>query len=452
MSVIKIKKGLNLPITGSLPKIENISETKKVTKVALLGDDYIGMKPSFEVKEGDVVKLGQLLFNDKKTPGVKYTAPAAGKVVEINRGEKRKFLSIVIQIEGNDEITFENFSEGNLLELGREKVQKVLIDSGMWTSIKSRPFGKVAAPRTTPHSIFVNLMDTSPLAPPMDLILKGNENHLVNGVKVLRNLTEGKIFICKSPKLSLNNFEIKNTEIHDFDGPHPAGLVGTHIHMLDPVSRNKTVWYIGLQDVIAIGKLFTSGKLDFERVISIAGPGAKNPKVVKTRMGASISEIINGETISGEIRPIAGSVLNGYDASQEGYGYLGKFHQTVSLIAEGTERKFLGWLLPGSNVFSITNAFLAAMFKGKKFNLTTSTNGNERAMVPIGNYEQVTPLDIVPTYLLRALAVDDVEEAEKLGCLEIEEEDLALCTVVCSSKIDHGKNLRRNLTLIEKEG
>lgn len=452
MSVIKIKKGLNLPITGSLPKIEVINETKTPTKVALLGDDYVGMKPSLEVKEGDSVKLGQVLFTDKKTPGIKYTSPAAGRVLEIKRGKKRKFLSLVIQIEGNEEITFESFSEGNLTGLGREKVQEILINSGMWTSIKSRPIGKVAVPEVTPHSIFVNLMDTNPLAPPMDLILKGNENHLINGIKVLRNLTEGKIFICKSPSLNFNNNNIKDIEIHEFDGPHPAGLVGTHIHMLDPVGRNKTVWYVGMQDAIAIGKLFTNGKLDFERIVSIAGPGAKNPKVVKTRMGASIKELINNETKEGNIRPISGSVLNGYDASQEGYGYLGKFHQTISLLAEGTERKFLGWLAPGSDIYSVTNAFLSGMFKGKKFDFTTSTNGNERAMVPIGNYEEVTPLDIVPTYLLRAIAVDDVEEAEKLGCLEIEEEDLALCTVVCSSKIDHGKNLRRNLTLIEKEG
>jgi Na+-transporting NADH:ubiquinone oxidoreductase subunit A len=283
------------------------------------------------------------------------------------------------------------------------------------------------------------------------MIMKGKERHFVNGLTVLSRLTEGKVFLCKALGESIPVPELESLSVVEFSGPHPAGNVGTHIHFLNPVSRNRHVWHVGIQDVIAVGILFTEGRLDVERVVSLAGPGAKNPRLIRTRIGASLEDITLGELKEGEQRIVSGSVFSGCAAHGE-TGFLGRFHQQISLIPEGRQREFLSWLGPGFNRFSVKNIVLSRIFPKKKFDFTTATHGGRRAIVPVGAYEKVMPLDIMPTYLLRALAAEDVEEAEKLGCLELDEEDLALCTFVCPSKIDHGAELRRNLTLIEKEG
>lgn len=449
MSLVKIKKGLNLPITGEPKQV--IEEGQKITKVALLGEDYIGMKPTMIAQVGDVVKTGDVLFTDKKLPKVKFTSPGSGKVLEINRGEKRAFKSIVIALEGDAQNEFKSYNEGELGSLGFDKTSELLLDSGLWTSLKTKPFSAVADPDTKPHSIFVNMMDTNPLAPAISEILKGKEKAFENGVKVLSNLTDGRVFVCKDPELNYSSNGIEKVSIEEFSGPHPSGNSGTHIHFIDPASRTKTVWYIGLQDVIAIGHLFVTGKLLLERIVALGGPGVKNPRLLKTRVGANLYQLTKNELKTGGIRIISGSVLFGRQAS-EMEGYLGKFHQSVSVLAEVKERKFLGWLTPGSDQFSVTRAYISSLTGNKKFPLTTDAHGQERAIVPIGSYEKVMPLDILPTFLLRSIAVDDLETAEQLGCLELDEEDLALCTVVCPSKIDHGVNLRRNLTLIQKEG
>ena len=449
MGITKIKRGLNLPINGE-PK-QTAAEAKTVKRVAILGRDYVGMKPTMEVQVGDNVKLGQVLFTDKKMEGVKYTSPGAGKVIEINRGEKRIFLSLVIELAGDEEVTFKSFSESEIKSLDMESVKTQLIDSGVWTTIKSRPFGKVANPNSVPHSIFVTAMDTNPLAPSVAKILEGNENNFKNGLMLLSKLTDGKLYLCKSPSENIPTADIDNLSVEEFDGPHPAGNPGTHIHFLDPVSRKKTVWHINAQDVALIGSLFTSGKINVDRTIVICGPSAKNPRLIKTRVGASIKELTEGEIMDGETRIISGSVLSGRQAAGA-EAYLGRFHQQITILEEGRKREFLGWLSAGSNLYSVKNIVISKLFRNKKFDFNTSTNGGPRAIVPIGSYEKIMPLDLVPSYLLRSLAVDDVEDAEALGILELDEEDLALCTYVCPSKIDHGTNLRRNLTLIEKEG
>lgn len=445
----KIKKGLNLPITGS-PE-QKVYEGNKVTKVALVGDDYVGMKPTMLVQVGDKVKLGQVLFTDKKMEGVKYTSPGAGTVIEINRGEKRHFQSMVIQLEGNEEETFNSYSDKDIKTLDRDSIKSQLLSSGMWQSIRTRPFSKVANHNAVPNSIFVTAIDTNPLAPSIEKVLEGSENDFKTGLELLTKLTDGKIFVCKAPDANIPVIDSDRISVEEFEGPHPAGNVGTHIHFLDPVGRNKNVWYIGAQDLAAVGYLFTKGKIKTERITALAGPSVKSPKLVKTRLGACLSELAQGELNDGDNRIISGSVLSGVKADPA-YDYLGKYHQIVSVIPEGREKKFLGWLTPGFNLFSVKKILASSLTPGKKFDFTTSTNGGERAIVPIGSYEQVMPLDILPTYLLRSLAVDDVEEAEKLGALELDEEDLALCTYVCPSKLDHGHALRRNLNLIEKEG
>jgi Na+-transporting NADH:ubiquinone oxidoreductase subunit A len=449
MGLIKIKKGLNLPITGEPEQV--LSKSNLAQKVALLGDDYVGMRPTMAVKVGDKVKLGQLLFTDKKIAGVKYTSPGAGDVIEVNRGKKRKFLSVVIQLKGSDEITFTSYTEEQLENIKRDDVVHRLIESGMWTCLRSRPFSKVANPETTPNSIFITAMDSNPLAPAVDKIVEGNKHNFLNGLKIISKLTEGKVFLCKYPETEIPVPEIKNIQVEEFDGLHPAGNVGTHIHFLDPVSRKKTVWHIDAQDVIATGVLFTTGKINVERVISLAGPGVSNPRLIRTRIGASVEDITAGELKNGENRIVSGSVLSGHTAAGP-TAYLGRYHQQISVLAEGRKRVFFGWVSPGFKLYSFKKILLSSLTPKKKFNFDTALHGGKRAIVPIGSYEKVFPLDMLPTYLLRALAVNDVEEAENLGCLELSEEDLSLCTFVCPSKINHGENLRKTLTLIEKEG
>ncbi|KAA3609258.1 MAG: Na(+)-translocating NADH-quinone reductase subunit A [Calditrichaeota bacterium] len=448
MGLTKLKKGLDLPINGA-PE-EAVFEGTSVSQVALVGDDYVGMKPTMAVKIGDTVKLGQLLFTDKKMEGVKFTSPGAGKIVAINRGEKRIFQSVVVELEGDAEVTFKSYPVAKLASLKADAVREQLIESGLWTALRARPFSKIANPTETPHSIFVTAMDTNPHAPAIKNMLAEREDDFVNGLEILRKLTDGKIFVCKSPGDNVPTGSV-DVVVEEFAGPHPAGLVGTHIHFLDPVHRAKTVWHIGLQDVIAFGLLFTTGRLFTERIVSFAGPTVKHPRHLKTRQGALLDDLTNGELKEVENRLISGSVLSGRTAVGP-FSFLGRYHQQISALEEGREREFFGWLAPGNNAHSLKNIVISKFFFGKKFDFTTSANGSHRAIVPNGNYEAVVPLDVQPTYLLRALAVKDLEEAEKLGALELDEEDLALSTYACPSKNDFGPILRDNLTIIEKEG
>jgi Na+-transporting NADH:ubiquinone oxidoreductase subunit A len=452
MHLTKIKKGLNVPISGA-PE-QSISPGNPAKKVALVGFDYVGMKPTMAVKVGDHVKLGQLLFTDKKMAGVNYTSPASGTVTAINRGAKRVFESIVIDCDGKEEeITFDSVEENRLLVLDPEKIKTPLIESGLWTALRARPFGRVADPAGTPHSIFVTAMDTNPLAPSVEKILKGQETDFKNGLKVISKLTPGKLFLCKAPGASIPTVELDSLSVEEFAGPHPAGNPGTHIHFLDPVHRGKTVWHIDAQEVAAVGKFFTTGKIPVERFIALAGPSVKNPRLIKTRIGASIDELVAGELVENgaEKRVISGSVLSGRTAAGT-LAFLGRFHQQVCALEEVQKRVFFGWLSPGLNLFSTKRILLSSLFPGKKFNFNTDVNGGKRAVYPSGSYEAVMPMDFEITYLLRALMAKDLEEAENLGCLELCEEDLALCSFVSPAKIEYGPVLRENLTTIEKEG
>jgi Na+-transporting NADH:ubiquinone oxidoreductase subunit A len=447
--MIKIKRGLNLPISGA-PK-QTVGETKPCHRVAVMGPDYVGMKPTMMVRVADQVKKGQVLFTDKKCPKIQYTSPASGHVTAVHRGAKRALQSVVIQIEGTDEITYPSFSGEKLASLTREQITAQLLESGLWTALRQRPFSKVPDPDTVPHAIFVTAMDTHPLAPSVSSILEKQETEFVQGVSLLAKLTDGTVFVCKSPEDTLPDLKEKKVKVEEFSGPHPAGNVGTHIHFLDPVSRKKTVWHIGLQDVIAVSKLFTTGKLHTDRIISLAGPAVTNPRLIRTQIGADISEILPDELNPGENRVISGSVLSGHQAT-EVLGFLGRYHQQISAVPEDRKRVFLGWLSPGYNLFSTKNILLSSFFKPKPCDMTTSVQGQVRAILPSGTFEDLMPLDIMPLFLMRALAVDDVEEAEALGALELDEEDLSLCAFACPSKLEFGPILRRNLTIIEKEG
>ncbi|WP_436785382.1 Na(+)-translocating NADH-quinone reductase subunit A [Stutzerimonas frequens] len=445
--MINIKRGLDLPIAGA--PAQRIEAGRPVRSVAVIGFDYPTMKPTMAVQLGDRVKLGQLLFSDKKSPGVNYTAPGAGVVSAVHRGEKRVLQSVVIDLDGDEEVTFASYSPAQLDGLSSEQVRENLQQSGLWTALRTRPFSKVPAIDATPASIFVTAIDTHPLAADPAVIIAEQAEAFEAGLKVLGNLA--KVFLCKAPNASLPGESLAKVQVESFNGPHPAGLAGTHIHFLDPVSASKSVWTIGYQDVIAVGKLFTSGRLSVERVVSLAGPVVEQPRLVRARLGANLDELTAGELQPGANRVVSGSVLGGRTA-HGAFAYLGRYHQQVSCLREGKEREMLHYLRAGVEKHSILNIYISKLMGGKKFAFSTSTNGSPRAMVPVGNYEEVMPLDVLPTQLLRALIVGDTEVAQKLGCLELDEEDLALCTYVCAGKYEYGPILRDNLTRIEKEG
>ncbi|WP_145513464.1 Na(+)-translocating NADH-quinone reductase subunit A [Yersinia massiliensis] len=447
--MIKIKKGLDLPIAGSPSQV--IENGPTIRHVALLGEEYVGMRPSMLVQEGDWVKKGQALFEDKKNPGVMYTAPASGKVSAIHRGERRVLQSVVIEIEGDEQIAFERHDESSLNQLSDEQVQNQLLASGLWTALRTRPFSKTPAPGSRPRAIFVSAMDTQPLAADPQVIIATEPDAFKHGLTLLTRLTEGKVHVCHASGQTVSSHPNAQVTYNEFSGPHPAGLVGTHIHFLEPVSARKTVWHLGYQDVIAIGKLFTLGELWTDRIVAVAGPQVNEPILLRTRLGASLSELTTGRLKDGENRIISGSVLSG-TAFSATHGYLGRFHQQVSVIREGREKELFGWVMPGRDKYSITRTTLGHFFKRKLFAFSTNMNGGERAMVPIGNYERVMPLDILATHLLRDLLSGDTESAQALGCLELDEEDLALCTFVCPGKYEYGPVLRDILTKIEQEG
>ncbi|WP_416398215.1 Na(+)-translocating NADH-quinone reductase subunit A [Allohahella sp. A8] len=449
----KIKKGLDIPISGEPKQI--IDQGPAVTEVAIVGFDYNGMKPTMEVAEGDRVLCGQLLFTDKKTEGVRYTSPATGTVKAIHRGEKRVFQSIVIAVDqhedGESQVQFTHYPADQLESLSRQQAVDLLVESGEWTAFRTRPFSKVPELDAEPHSIFVSVMDTQPLAAdPLVIIAQANED-FQNGLRVLSRLTKGKVFVCSAPDVDVQLPKMDRLEHETFAGPHPAGLVGTHIHHLDPVNLYKSVWTVGYQDVIAIGRLFTTGYKFVERVVALSGPAVKRPRLIRTRTGASVSQLTLNELKSDNVRTVSGSVLGGRSA-RDSVDYLGRYDYQIACLEEGHHRELFGWLSPGLNKFSVINIYLSKLMPGKRFNMTTTTNGSERAMVPIGTYERIMPLDILPTQLLRALIVGDTEVAQKLGCLELDEEDLALCSFVCPGKYEYGPILRRNLETIEKEG
>lgn len=460
MALHKIEKGLDLPIPGK--PLQVVRGSAPCTRVAVMADDFPGMKARMRVEEGEIVKRGQVLFEDRKKPGVLHTAPGAGRVIAIHRGEKRSLQSVVIDLSdgerrgepGPDEFaSFSSYTGAAGESLTRDEIRALLIESGLWTAIRERPFSKIPAPDGTADALFITATDTNPHAPIPEVVLEGRMDDFVLGTGILEKLLDGPTYLCVGEHSEIGDRAPASVRVERFAGPHPSGTVGLHIHRLRPVNRQHSVWHIGYQDVAAVGRLFSTGRLDVSRIISIAGPRVEDPRLARTRIGARVSEIVASDITSNiEIRTISGSVLEGKRAHGEVFDFMGRYDRQISLLEEDRENVFLGWLTPGSDLFSVTGIFLSKIFKPKRFRFTTSTNGSPRAMVPIGLYEKVMPMDILPTFLLRALIVGDVERAEELGVLELDEEDLALCTYVCPGKTNYGPILRKNLETIEKEG
>ena len=454
MAVHKISKGLNVPIAGE--PTQQVDGVKTVSKVAVVAADFPTMKPKMMVSVGDTVKCGQALFEDRKKPGVFYVSPGAGTVSAINRGAKRALQSVVVNLSENgdagDHQTFESFANvKDNASPSAEEVTALLLESGMWTAFKERPYGQIPSAESRPGALFLTCTDTEPLSGDIEKILAGNEEDFAMGVRILSTLSE-KVYLCVAPGSKAHAGKTEGVTVEEFTGKHPAGLAGTHIHMLYGASRSKTAWSIHLADIIGVGYLFRTGQVFTKRIISLAGPQVSNPRLVETRMGAFLDEIVASELKEGENRVISGSPLSGRTSMGELHGFLGRHHRQVTVLEEGREREFLGWLAPGANKFSSIPVFLSALFGGKRFNFTTTTHGEHREMVPIGMYERIMPLDIIPTFLLRSLEINDLERAEQLGALELDEEDVALCSFVCPGKQDYSIHLRRVLNQIYKEG
>ncbi|NOR69868.1 MAG: Na(+)-translocating NADH-quinone reductase subunit A [Methylomarinum sp.] len=447
--LFNIKEGLDLPITGSPEQI--IEEGNKIKSVAILGKDYVGLKPKMMVAVGDTVKLGQVLFSDKQNPGVDFTSPAAGVVKEINRGAKRVLQSVVIELKGVAQESFKKYAKKDLTTLTADQVKENLLASGLWASFLTRPYGKIPAVDMTPASIFVTAIDTRPLAADPAVIIKEREEDFANGLAVVAKLTEGKTYLCKASGTEV--VSVDEVQVAEFSGPHPAGLASTHIHFVDPVHTDKTVWHIDYQAVIAIGALFTTGKISTERVVSLAGPSVKKPRLIRTRVGANTNDLVAGELEECENRVISGSVLFGHEAADH-FAYLGCYSNQVSVLKEGRDRELFGWIVAGKDKYSAMNVYTSSKDRkdNRLFPLTTDKNGSNRAIVPVGVFETVMPMDILPTPLLKALVVGDTDQAQLLGGLELIEEDVSLFTFVDPGKHDFAPVLRANLTKIEKEG
>ncbi len=471
MALHKIEKGLDLPIPGK--PIQVVRGTSPCSRVAVMADDFPGMKARMRVQEGDTVKRGQVLFEDRKMPGVLHTAPGAGRVIGIHRGEKRALQSVVIDLSdgerrgepGPDEFaSFESYTGVAPESLTPEQIRALLVESGLWTAIRERPFSKVPSPDGKAEAMFITAMDTHPHAPLPEVVLENQMDDFVSGTRLLSRLVEGPTYLCVSEHSEIGDRAPDGVRVERFSGPHPAGTVGVHIHLLRPVNRERRVWHIGYQDVASVGRLFATGRLDVSRIIAISGPDVEDPRLERTRMGARVSEIVGADIArivessiestgkKKEIRAISGSVLSGKRSFGEAFDYMGRYDRQISLLEEDHENVFMGWLSPGFDLFSVTRIYLSSIFKPKRYRFTTSTNGSPRAMVPIGVYEKVMPMDIMATYLLRSLIVGDIERAEQLGVLELDEEDVSLCTYVCPGKTNYGPILRKNLETIEKEG
>ena len=453
---IKIKKGLDIPIFGE-PEL-TIEPGQNVRTVALLGSDYLGLKPKMLVQVGDQVSSGQALFIDKRDPEVMFTAPGSGRVIAINRGARRVLQSVVIELDDHETNTSEYnpLADSDPNTLDQDVIRSALLSSGLWTAFRTRPYSKVPQSTSNPVSIFVTAIDTQPLAANPQVVMELHHKAFLVGLQILAHLTEGPIYMCTGADWKGPVSDHQRVQQVEFSGPHPAGMPGTHIHHLDPVSTDRTVWHIGYQDVIAIGKLFTEGQLWMKRTIALGGEGFERPRLVTTRLGANVNELVAVElkavsTEQKSPRLISGSVLNGRTVMGS-EAYLGRYHLQVSAIPQDSTGNLFGWLGLFNSRYSFAGLFKRQQNHSQKLPFSTALNGRSTALVPVDAFERVMPLDILPVPLLRALLIKNTDQAQALGCLELDAEDLALCSFVCPGKNDYGAVLRINLEQIERDG
>ena len=443
----KIKKGFDIRISGSAQRViggELVSDYYGIRP-----PDFPGLIPRMALKPGDRVKAGTTLFTDKQKPEIRFASPVSGIIKAVNRGEQRKILEVVIEREGDE---YEDFGKSDPFKTGRQEIKQKLLQAGLWPVIRQRPYHIVANPAGNPKSIFISGFDTAPLAPDMNFIMDNSNVHLFQtGLNVLAQLTDGKVNLILNgacePSPVLKN--AASVEITYFSGPHPAGNVGVHIHHLDPVNKGEVVWYVNLQDVIAIGCLFEEGVYRHDRIIALAGSEVVNPQYYKVRSGIAVKAVTASNLREGDVRIISGNVLTGSNTGIE--GFLGFYDSLITVIPEGKYFEFFGWAKPGINKYSFSKTFLSSLFRKKEYRLDTNMHGGRRAFVLTGLYEKVVPMDILPMQLLKAIIAEDIDSMENLGIYEVAEEDFALCEFICPSKIDIQAIIRQGIELMIKE-
>jgi Na+-transporting NADH:ubiquinone oxidoreductase subunit A len=445
--VINLKRGLNIRLKGDAEKV--LGTSIEADKLALKPTDFPGLMPKILVKPGQEVKTGEPIFFDKYNPEILCTAPTSGEVLEINRGERRKVLEIVIKADGKNNSL--EFTKADPKKLSRDEIKEQLKKSGLWAFLKQRPYGTVAKPETTPLHIFISGFDSAPLAPDYEFVLKGQTSAFQTGINALAKLTDGKIRVGIRPEQANGFFSgIKNIEITQFSGPHPAGNVGIQIHHVSPINKGDIIWTINPQEVIYIGRLFETGKLDMTKTIALTGSEVTAPKYFKVLHGTSLANLIKNSTRQEtKERIISGNVLTGKQVAAD--DFLGFFDQQVTVIPEGNYYEFLGWAMPRLNKFSISRSYFSWLNPQKTYRADTNLNGEERAYVMTGQYEKVLPMDILPVHLMKAILADDIDKMEQLGIYEVIEEDLALCEYVCTSKTEVQDILRDGINLMIKE-
>ena len=445
--ILRIRKGLDIRLKGEAEKVLVQADPAKV--IAIKPTDFHGLVPKVLVKPGDKVTAGSPLFADKYNERVLYTSPVSGEVAEVVRGEKRKVMEIRVLADATTR--YEDFGSGDPSGMNRETVIQKLLKSGAWAVLRQRPFDIVADPAQEPKAIFVSAFDSSPLAPDLDFVVRNQGADLQTGFDALAKLTKGKVHLGVSDKTSAREFlDAKNVVQHTFSGPHPAGNASVQIANIDPINKGDVVWTLGLQDVLLIGRLFRTGHFDATRMVAVTGSRAKDPKYVRTIIGAPMGDITGA--VDAGTRVVSGNVLTGDAVSAD--GFLGFYHTHVTLLTEGDTPKFFitdGWASPGFDKFSANHSFPAWLMPGKKFDMDTNQNGEERAFVMSGQYEQVFPFDIYPVHLLKAILINDIDAMEKLGLYEVAPEDFALCEFVCTSKINSQSIVREGLDALKKE-
>ena len=444
---IRIKKGVSIKLAGSADRVyANIPASEYYV---VKPSDFTGLTPKLMVKVGDKVQAGSSLFFDKENPSVIITSPVSGDISEIRRGEKRKILSVVIKADA--EITYKEFSKAEAKEVSREQIIQQMLAAGVWPFVRQRPYAVIANPADMPKAVFISAFDTAPLSCDSDFVLHGMEKEFQAGLDIVTKLTEGTTHLNLDGNSNSSSVftSAKNVQINNVSGPHPAGNIGVQIHHIDPINKGEVVWYMYPQDVIAIGRLFSQGKYDATRLIALAGSQVQKPRYYRSMQGASITSMTNGNIKDGDNRFISGNVLTGNHIAED--GYLGFYHNEISVIPEGKEQDFLGWLLPGFTKFSLSRTFFSWINPKKEFAISANMNGEERAYVVTGQYENVLPMDLYPQHLIKAIMIGDIELMENLGIYEVVEEDFALCEFSCTSKIPVQEILREGLDLVRKE-
>ena len=450
--VIKIKQGLDIKLKGKAELTANCIDSELF---GIQPTDFVGLIPHLLVQEGDTVKVGDALFVDKLDERIRFVSPVSGKVKAIERGEKRKLLAVVVEADCKSEPTLESEPTTEKTPLTIDEIKTTMLQHGLWPMLRRRPFGTIANPDETPKAFFVSAFDTSPLAPDMDFLAERFPDSLQKGLDVLNILSNGKLHLCIHAEKTKSDalLKAKNVLLHAFSGPHPSGNVGTQINKVCPINKGDVVWFCGLPEVINIGHFFRTGQLDFSRIYAVAGSGLLHPHYIRTKLGASVGEMVRNNLKDNHQRIVSGNVLTGHATSEN--GFVGFYHNMLSVIPEGDRRHELwGWLWPGFKKFSVSRTFPSAFIPNAlqpEYELDTNFHGEERAYVVTGEFEKVFPFDIFPLQLIKACIVGDVELMENLGIHEVEPEDFALCEFVDTSKTEIQRIIREGLEMLRKE-